>query len=116
MLATTDSHLPTVLAAAGPRLHVPAGWPLAVQGDRSTTAYVVLSGTLVVTRDGEEVGRINPGELAGELGLLREEPRNATVTALTPVEVIAMDAASFETHRRTVPALRDHLERAHSLR
>ncbi|HUG86557.1 MAG TPA: cyclic nucleotide-binding domain-containing protein [Euzebya sp.] len=116
MSATTDSYLPTVLAYAGPRLHVPRGWPLAFQGDRSTTAYVVLSGTLKVTRDGQEIGRINPGELAGELGLLRGEPRNATMIALTPVEVIAMDEASFDMHRRTVPALRAALERTHSLR
>lgn len=112
----TANHLPTVLAHAGPRLSVPCGWTLARQGERSTSAFVVLSGTLAVTRDGDEIGRINPGELAGELGMLRNQPRNATMTALTPVEVIVMDDASFELHRRTVPALRDHLERTHLLR
>lgn len=116
MIASTDSDLTRALAGAGPHLRIPQGWPLAVEGDRSATAYVVLAGTLVATRDGEELGRIGPGELAGELGLLRDEPRNATLTAATPVEVIAMDRDAFDLHRRTVPALRDHLERTHSIR
>lgn len=116
MQATTDPYLPAVLASAGPHLQVPQGWPLVTQGDASAVAYVVISGTLLVTRDGEEIGRIGPGELAGELGLLRGEPRNASITAATPVEVIAMDRTSFETHRQVVPALRDHLERTHSIR
>lgn len=116
MATPADSYLIEALAGAGPELHVPQGWPLAVQGDRSTTAYVVLAGTLVVSRDGQEVGRIGPGELAGELGLLRNQPRNATLVAATPVRVMALDRDTFQAHRRTTPALRDHLERTHSIR
>jgi CRP-like cAMP-binding protein len=116
MSASTDAHLPTILTHAGPHLKMPAGWPLATQGDRGTTAYVVMSGTLLVSRDGSEIGRIGPGEMAGEQALLSGRPRNATLTAATPVEVIALDRASFEAHRKASPALRAHLERAGEVR
>ncbi|MGI9015589.1 MAG: cyclic nucleotide-binding domain-containing protein [Euzebya sp.] len=116
MVTSTDSYLPTVLAHAGPHLQVPVGWPLTCEGDRGMTAYVVVSGTLIASREGQQIGRIGPGELAGELALLRGERRNATLTAVTPVEVIALDAQSFEAHRRTCAALRDHLDRVHQLR
>lgn len=115
-MSASAPFLPVALAHAGPHLTVPVGWPLVVEGDHSTAAYVVVAGTLVVTRGGQEIGRVGPGELAGELGLLRDEPRNASLTAATPVEVIAMDDNSFEYHRRSLPALRDHLERTHAIR
>lgn len=115
MASPADHHLPTVLAHAGPHLRVPEGWPLAVEGDRGTTAYVVVSGTLLVTRDGEEIGRIGPGELAGELALVRGERRNATLTAATPVIVIALDRAAFDRHRET-PGLAALLDRADAVR
>ncbi len=113
---TNQEYLPTVLAHAGPHLTMPAGWPLACEGDRGTTAYVVVRGTLTVTRDGKEIGTIGPGELAGELAVLRGERRNATMVAATPVEVIALDQASFALHRRCCPALEAHLDRADQLR
>ena len=116
MASPTDQHLPTVLAHAGPHLSVPEGWPLAVQGDLGTTAYVVVSGTLLATRDGEEIGRVGPGELAGELALIRGERRNATLTAITPVTVIALDRDAFDRHRDSVEALRQHLDRDDALR
>jgi CRP/FNR family transcriptional regulator, cyclic AMP receptor protein len=116
MSAPTDPYLPSALAHAGPRLHVPTGWPLSVEGDRGVTAYLVMSGTLRVHRDGQDIARIGPGELAGERALLEGTARNASLTAITPVEVVALDEASFDYHRRTVPALRDHLDRAVAVR
>jgi CRP-like cAMP-binding protein len=116
MPSPADHHLPTVLAHAGPHLRVPAGWPLTVEGDRGTTAYVVVAGTIVASRDGRELGRIGPGELAGELALLRGERRNATMVAVTDVEVIALDVRAFDRLRAHCPALRDHLARADQLR
>ncbi len=116
MSATSDQYLPAVLAHAGPHLTVPQGWPLACEGDVGSTAYVVIRGTLLAQRDGREIGRIGPGELAGELALLRGERRNASLTAATPVEVIALDAAAFALHRERCPALQAHLDRADLLR
>ncbi len=116
MPSSSDQYLPTVLAHAGPHLTVPTGWLLTRQGDQGKSAYVVVSGTLIVSRDGEEIGRIGPGELAGELALLRGERRNASMVAATSVEVIALDADSFARCRAHSPALRDHLARADQLR
>jgi CRP/FNR family transcriptional regulator, cyclic AMP receptor protein len=65
------------------------------QDDRSGALYVVISGALKVyqtSEDGRErvLNTLGPGEIFGELGLLDESPRSATVTTLEPTEVLAI--------------------------
>lgn len=65
------------------------------QGDPSDALYIVVSGALGVyvrTASGEErfVGRIGPGEVVGEMGLISGEPRSATVRCLRDAECLAI--------------------------
>lgn len=65
------------------------------QDDRSGALYVVLSGAVKVYQtadDGKErvLNTLGPGEIFGELGLLDESPRSATVATLEPTEVLAL--------------------------
>jgi CRP-like cAMP-binding protein len=57
--------------------------------------YLVRTGELAVLIDGFEVQRIGPGASFGELGLLRDAPRTATVRALTPVSLFRLDRRAF---------------------
>ena len=88
-------------AAARQLVAVPveAGEVVVCQGDAADRFYVVDAGTLRVTkqRDGKEVGlrELGPGALFGEIGLLRNVPRTATVTATTPGVLYALDAEAF---------------------
>ncbi|HEU4318882.1 MAG TPA: ATP-binding protein [Acidimicrobiia bacterium] len=70
------------------------------EGTDSEEMYVVVSGELVVTKQsgGKEVelGRIGPGDVVGEIALLDEAPRTATVSALGPSHVIRVPVAAFE--------------------
>jgi hypothetical protein len=88
-------------AAARQLLAVPveAGDVVVRQGDVADRFYVIDAGTLRVTqqRDGveAELRELGPGALFGEIGLLRNVPRTATVTATTPAVLYALDAEAF---------------------
>ena len=88
-------------AAARQLVAVPveAGEVVVRQGDAADRFYVVDAGTMRVTqqRDGveSELRQLGPGALFGEIGLLRNVPRTATVTATTPGILYALDADSF---------------------
>jgi hypothetical protein len=75
--------------------HVAAGTEVLHQGDDGDLYYVVTSGAVAVTRDGREVRRLGPGEGFGELALLLDAPRSATVTAVEPTELLTIDRLSF---------------------
>ena len=71
------------LASSLEPLELEAGAVLLHQGDRGDRAYLLAAGEMVARLDGREIGRIRAGEVAGEIALLHDAPRNATVTALT---------------------------------
>jgi CRP-like cAMP-binding protein/Zn-dependent protease len=57
--------------------------------------YVVRSGAVEVERDGERLARLGPGDAFGEIALLLDVPRTATITALEPTRLLALDAHDF---------------------
>jgi MFS family permease len=69
------------------------------QGDAADRFYLVASGSLRVTQVGGEEERtlrdLGPGDVFGEIGLLRGVPRTATVTALSDGRLFALEAADF---------------------
>ena len=78
------------------------------QGDEGTHIYVVASGQLKVvttSSDGDDLifCLLDPGEVVGELGLLSNRPRTATVTAIKNSELIAIDRRDFQALLRTRP-------------
>lgn len=81
----------------------PAGTVLIEEGRPGLEAFVVIDGEASVTVDGREVGVVGPGEVVGEVALLDNRPRTATVTALTPMRVLVLSRAEFNTLLDRVP-------------
>jgi CRP-like cAMP-binding protein len=84
----------------GARRRFPAGATLFVEGDHAHEVIVILTGEVKVSvgsAEGREVvlDVFERGALLGELSVIDGRPRSATVTALTPVEVLTVAAGAF---------------------
>ena len=77
------------------RVSVPAGTVIVNQGEVSDRFYVIEAGEVEVTQDGTLRRTEGRGEFFGEIGLLRDVPRTATVTATIDTDLLALDRDSF---------------------
>lgn len=65
------------------------------QGDSGDRFYLIRSGSVEVVRDGRKVATLGPGDAFGEIALLLDVPRTATVRALAASELLSLDASDF---------------------
>jgi len=97
-----------------------AGAHLVGEGAPGYSLFVLLEGTAQVTSSGETVTTLGPGDFFGEIALLGEGSRTATVTASSPVSLFVIYGSDFRVFERDFPeattamkqAMADRLERA----
>ncbi|TML60785.1 MAG: cyclic nucleotide-binding domain-containing protein [Actinobacteria bacterium] len=87
------------------RLHAEPGDILVLEGQRGREFFVILSGQAAVMHDDDTVATLRTGDWFGELALLANAPRNATVAALTPMELFVLDDSEFSALLRELPQL-----------
>jgi CRP/FNR family cyclic AMP-dependent transcriptional regulator len=95
-----DEQLRT-LSGVVTRRSVPRGAVVIVEGDPTDSLYIVISGrmrVLMSDADGKEVilAILGPGEFFGEMGLIDDNPRSATVVAVEPCELIVITKHDFK--------------------
>jgi MFS family permease len=76
-------------------LHVSDGHPIVRAGEKGDDFYVILKGDVEVQADGERPRVLREGDSFGEIALLRDVPRTATVTARSPVELLVIEREPF---------------------
>ncbi|MEM6885344.1 MAG: ATP-binding cassette domain-containing protein [Verrucomicrobiota bacterium] len=86
------------------------------QGDPSGEFYILFRGKLQVLVGEQEVGRLEDGDFFGEMGLLFDTPRTATIQALTPAHCLRIERDDFEQLVAGVPAIEKTLQAAARLR
>jgi len=93
------------LAELATPVDFPAGHVIARQGEIGTGFFVIVSGGVRVVRDGAVVARLGAGEFFGELSVLDQMPRNATVAAEEPTSCLALASWDFDKVLLAEPAL-----------
>jgi MFS family permease len=89
---------PTVLerlAGNAVPLDVDTGTVIIRQGDRGDRFYVLEHGEVEVVKDGRSVGRLVDGDSVGEIALLRDVPRTATVTSTRRSRLLVIERQDF---------------------
>jgi CRP-like cAMP-binding protein len=83
---------------------VKAGTRLMREGEKSGISFfVIVDGTATVSLDGNEVRQLGPGDHFGELALISERVRSATVTADGPMRCLAMRFWDFRQFAKQNP-------------
>jgi CRP-like cAMP-binding protein len=118
LLAGLDDRVRRRLAQIGKRRTYASGESIVKEGSTGTALYVVLSGRVAVERGGRQVGELGPGDFFGELALIEEEPRSASVNALEETECLLFPAWEFralldEQPQIAVAIMRALIERIH---
>ena len=72
-----------------------AGEEITTEGEISVGFYVIEDGHANVTMNGEDVGKLGPGDHFGEIALIAETPRAATVIAATELRCYGMTSWDF---------------------
>jgi CRP-like cAMP-binding protein len=93
------------LAAAAVEVDFPADRVIARQGEIGTGFFVIVEGMVRVSRDGNVVARLGPGEFFGELSILDGGPRIAQVAAEEPTRCLALASWDFERVLREEPGV-----------
>ena len=83
------------LAGAMVPMRVESGREIVREGEAGDRFYVIASGQAEVVKDGRVINEEGPGEYLGEISLLRDVPRTATVRAKTDVELRALERDDF---------------------
>ena len=89
---------------------LPAGRVLARQGQRGSEFFLVLDGEVDVVQDGALVATRGPGSPLGEIALLGERPRTATLVARTPVRARVASRQEFSGLLAEIPELSQRLQ------
>jgi cAMP-dependent protein kinase regulator len=83
------------IAAIADEIDLPEGKELMTQGDRGREFFILLDGAAEVTQDGERINELGPGDFFGEIALVWQAPRTATVTTTSPARALVITDRSF---------------------
>ena len=84
-----------LIAGVADEIDLPTGKVLIREGDRGQEFFVIISGEVEVRRKGRKVATLGTGNFVGEMALLSKAPRSATVTAVTPLDVLVIVDRDF---------------------
>ena len=91
------------IATFAQEVTVDQGRELVREGDFSYEFMAIEDGEAEVTRHGDHVADLGPGDFFGEMGLLEKTLRNATVTAKTPMRLVTLTGWDLKRVERAAP-------------
>jgi CRP/FNR family transcriptional regulator, cyclic AMP receptor protein len=109
LFADLDTNALLRVAMMGEEVGFGVGEDVVREGESGGWLYVILEGEAVVTAGGVERARLYGGDYFGEISLLDDGPRSATVTAVAPVRAFSLASFNFR------PLLEEHFEIAENV-
>jgi CRP-like cAMP-binding protein len=99
------------ISGSGTVVNLPQGWSPIWEATPPDKAYIILDGTVSVRRDGEEIAQAGPGDIIGEAAILNQKLRNASIVALTPLELIHLTPEALRRLEVEMPSFHAALEK-----
>jgi CRP-like cAMP-binding protein len=93
----------------------PSGRVLMRQGEFGHEMMIIVDGRVAIEKDGAVIAERGPGEVVGEMALLTDQPRRATVTLLTDGRVLIVGQREFHALMDEMPAVRAQVMEALAL-
>lgn len=93
------------LALVADEMHLREGAVLTKEGSMGREFFVLVDGTVRVSRKGRKLAELGAGDWFGEIALLTNAPRTATVTAKSPVRVLVIGDRRFRDAVETMPSI-----------
>jgi CRP/FNR family transcriptional regulator, cyclic AMP receptor protein len=93
-------------------MEVDEGKALTREGESGREFFVIIEGEVSVTKDGSEIRKLGPGDFFGEIALLEDTPRTATVTATMPLRFFVLTRQSFRSLLAQQPEIEQQVTKA----
>jgi CRP-like cAMP-binding protein len=93
------------IAGIADELHVPSGTALTREGASGHELVVIVDGAADVHRGGRKIDTVRSGDFVGEIALITDTPRNATVRTTEPTRALVLTRRDFRTLLKRVPSI-----------
>ena len=93
------------IASLADELDLGDGATLIREGERGREFIVIAEGTVKVTRNGKQLRELGAGDFIGEIALVADVPRTATVTATSPVRLLVVTDRAFRGLLEQMPSI-----------
>lgn len=93
------------VAAISDELDLPEGATLIREDERGREFLIVIDGTVEVTQKGRKLNELGVGSWVGEIALIADVPRTATVVATSPVRLLVITDRAFQQLIRKTPSI-----------
>jgi CRP/FNR family cyclic AMP-dependent transcriptional regulator len=100
------------LARVSEDMEIPEGRVLTKEGEIGHEFFVIVEGETEVTKNGKRVAKRGGGDFIGEIALIEDTPRTATVTAKTPLRVFVLTSTDFRYLLEENPKVQGKVMRA----
>lgn len=93
------------VALSSDEIHLRDRHVLTREGKPGREFFVLVEGTVRVTKNGKTIGELGPGDWFGEIAILTHAPRTATVTATSPIRALVITDRAFRRVVETMPRI-----------
>jgi CRP/FNR family transcriptional regulator, cyclic AMP receptor protein len=100
------------VARLADEVDIEAGREIVREGEFAYEFFAIEEGTVEVRRGEQFLAELGPGDFFGEMALVDNVTRNASVTTSSPVTAVVMTGAAFRQVNREMPRVADQIRRA----